>query len=176
MTVDPIAPTYLWRGPENKRPENALIGVMYVGDNVRDRLAGFDYVVVNAADLYYRNTGFSEQARATKLVGYEWDAVVDNGLTPSGLVVLAHSPTRPEEIAPGLLDTALASVSNAARYTAPSGAKVFASGSIQFAWGVDSGDVKNPRPDPRIKQFVINILGDMGAQPLTPDAGMIVPR
>jgi len=45
---DPLAPTYLWRGPQNNRPENAMIGVMYVGDN--DAAAGFDYVVSKATN------------------------------------------------------------------------------------------------------------------------------
>ena len=32
-----------------------------------------------------------------------------------------------------------------------------------------------PRTDTRIKQFAINVLSDMGAKPLTPDDGLIVP-
>jgi hypothetical protein len=170
---DPVAPTYLWRGPENNRPENALLGVMYVGDDVY--VNGYDYVVTNANDPYYRNTGLTNGTAVSTLVGYEWDAVVNNGFTPPGLVVLSSSPTNAQTIAPGLPPGQSASISNAVRYTAPSGAKVFSTGSIQFAWGLDADGVFATQADSRIRQFVINILADMGARPLTPDDGMIVP-
>src|SRR5690349_5597792 len=135
---DPLAPTYLWRGPENNRPENGLLGVMYVGDN--DSTGGFDYVVTNATDAYYNNTGVTNGTAISQLVGYEWDAVVNNGFTPSGLVILSSSTPAPTSTAPGLPAGQSASVSNAVRYTAASGAKVFSTGSIQFMWGVDSDD------------------------------------
>ena len=175
LAGDPIAPTYLWRGPENNRPENALMGIMYVGDDVFDMFGGYDYIVSNAADPYYNNTGFSNNAAASRLVGFEWDAVVNNGFTPNGLVILSQSRPTARSIAPNLPPGTNSSISNAVRYTAASGAKVFATGSIQFAWGLDSDGVSPARADPRIKQFVINILANMGARPLTPDAGLVVP-
>ncbi|MEO8630171.1 MAG: N,N-dimethylformamidase beta subunit family domain-containing protein [Betaproteobacteria bacterium] len=173
LVGDPVAPTYLWRGPENNRPENALLGVMYVGDN--DASGGFDYIVSNAADPYYLNTGLTNNTAILQLVGYEWDAVVNNGFTPPGLVVLSSSTVDPTSVAPGLPSGTSTTTSNSARYTASSGAKVFATGSIQFAWGLNSDDVSPPRDDTRIKQFAINVLKDLGATPLTPDDGMIVP-
>jgi hypothetical protein len=173
---DPIAPTYLWRGPENNRPENALLGVMYVGSDPFDPFGGYDYVVANATDSYYGNTGLRNGDAMFKLVGYEWDAVVNNGFTPNGVIVLSQSTPNPVGgDAPGLPPGTNTAVSNAVRYTAASGAKVFATGSIQFEWGLDSDAVLYPRTDPRIKQFVINILSDMGAKPVTPDPDMIVP-
>jgi hypothetical protein len=173
LISDPVAPTYLWRGPENSRPENALLGIMYVGDN--DSSGGYDYVVTNAADPYYLNTGLVNNSALNQLVGYEWDAVVNNGATPAGLVILSTSTTDPTGTAPGLPAGVTGSVSNAIRYTAASGAKVFAAGSIQLAWGVDSDGVSPPRDDPRFKQFVVNVLTSLGANPLTPDDGIVAP-
>jgi len=173
LANDPIAPTYLWRGPENNRPENALLGVMYVGDN--DVNSSYNYVIANASDRYYANTGLANGASTSAIVGYEWDAIVNNGFSPPGVVSLSSSPTVATTIAPDLPSGTSSSISNAARYTASSGAKVFASGSIQFAWGVDSDGVYPAQADWRIKQFVINVLADMGARPVTPDDGMIVP-
>jgi hypothetical protein len=176
--ADPVAPTYLWRGPENNRPENALLGVMYVGDNSGNYDAvytGFNFTVTNPADPYFANMGVSAGTSLGQLVGYEWDAVVDNGSSPPGLVVLSQSPTQPTGVAPQLPAGHSGAVSNAVRYTAGSGARVFAAGSIQFGWGLDSDDIVSPRADPRVKQFVINVLSSMGARPLTPDPAMAVP-
>jgi hypothetical protein len=66
-------------------------------------------------------------------------------------------------------------LSQSGRYTAGSGAKVFASGTIQWAWGLDSDDVNPAREDIRVKQITVNILADMGARPLVPDPNLIVP-
>ncbi len=67
-------------------------------------------------------------------------------------------------------------MASAARYTAASGAHVFAVGSIQWVWGLDSnGVVAVPRVDARARQFAVNVLADLGARPLTPAPGLIVP-
>jgi hypothetical protein len=111
------------------------------------------------------------------LVGYEWDGLLNNGLTPTGLVVLSQSPVPSEElgslglIPPGTNDT----ISTAVRYTAASGAKVFSIGSVQWVWGLDSYGVVNPRTDARAQQFAVNVFADMGAKPQTPNAEIVVP-
>ena len=50
------------------------------------------------------------------------------------------------------------------RYTAPSGAKVFGAGTLQYAWGLDgwrwSGN--SASADPRLVTFTMNMLTDMG--------------
>ncbi len=48
-------------------------------------------------------------------------------------------------------------------YNAPSGAEVFASGTMEWSYGL-SGD-----PDERLEQATYNIFSDMGVQPNTPD-------
>jgi phosphoribosylformylglycinamidine (FGAM) synthase PurS component len=170
---DPVEPTYRWRDPPNNRPENALLGVMYIGDH-GDLFGGFNFIVSNASDPYYANTGLTNGAALSKLVGYEWDAVVNNGSTPPGLVVLGSSTVVPTTIAPGTPSTST-QISNAVRYTAPSGAQVFATGSIQWVWGLDSEGVSLARDDQRAQQFAVNILSSMGAKPVSPDPGIIVP-
>jgi hypothetical protein len=47
---------------------------------------------------------------------------------------------------------------SAVRYTAPSGARVFSSGSIRFAVGLDP---LNGRGDPRLQRFMRNALADL---------------
>jgi Domain of unknown function (DUF4347)/Domain of unknown function (DUF4082) len=171
--LDPIAQadnsqaTNQFRTPQNNRPENALLGVMYTGQT--DNFAGgFNYVVSNAADPYYAGTGLSNGDSIPGLVGYEWDAVVNNGSTPPGLVVLSQSPVVPDGVGPYLPAGTNINVANSTRYTAASGAKVFSTGSIQWAWGLDSDLVTGPRTSPVAQKITTNVLADLGAQAQTP--------
>ncbi len=143
--TNPTAATTLFRSPEVNRPENELLGVGYIGDwGAGNLFNGFDYVVSNASDPYYANTGLKNGDRLIGLVGYEWDALLNNGFTPEGLVVLSQSPIQSQGELPPLPPTNMA-ISNAVRYTAASGAKVFSTGSIQWVWGLDSDWVVSPR-------------------------------
>ena len=173
--ADPSQATTVFRSTQINRPENALLGVMYVGDwGASNVYNGFDHVVTNASDPYYANTGLQNGSRLTGLVGYEWDAVVNNGFTPAGLVTLSQSPTQVQGGLPLLPPGTNPNIANAVRYTAPSGAKVFSSSSIQWAWGLDSDRVTNPREDSRVQQITVNMFADMGAKPQTPDAGIVI--
>ena len=171
---DPVEPTYLWRGAENSRPENALMGVMYTGDH-NALYGGSDFVVSQSSDSYFNNTGLLNNDWLSALVGYEWDAVVNNGFSPPGLVVLSESQVSPSTIAPELPAGTDTSIANAVKYTASSGAKVFSTGSIQWVWGLDSDWVDPPRDDARAKQFAVNLFADFGVRPATPDPGLIIP-
>jgi hypothetical protein len=166
ITPDPMAPTYRWRDPPNNRPENALLGVMYIGYNARYGEA-FDWVVANAADPYFANTGLENGSVVSQLLGYEWDGVVDNGYTPPGLVILGASPVTP-------VSSTDTQISNTTRYTAPSGAQVFATGSIPWMRGLDSTLIKTPHEDARAQQFAVNVLASMGARPSTPNMGIVL--
>jgi hypothetical protein len=146
ISTNPTAATTLFRNSEVNRPENELLGVGYVGDwgasNVFD---GFDYVVSNASDPYYANTNLKNGDRLKGLVGYEWDGLLNNDLTPEGLVVLSNSPVQALGSLPEVPSGTNTAISNAVRYTAKSGAKVFSTGSIQWVWGLDSTWVTKPR-------------------------------
>ena len=141
--TNPVAATTLFRSPEVNRPENALLGVGYVSDH-SNIYGGYDFVVSNASDPYYANTKLKNGDKLKGLVGYEWDALLNNGLTPPGLVVLSQSPVQANSILPTLPLGTNPNISNAVRYTAASGAKVFSTGSIQWVWGLDSTWVTNP--------------------------------
>jgi Domain of unknown function (DUF4347)/Domain of unknown function (DUF4082) len=172
--LDPIAKldnsqaTTRFRSTQVNRPENALLGVMYVGQT-SNVLGGYDFVVSNAADPYYAGTGLKNGDKISGLVGYEWDAVVNNGLTPTGLVVLSASPATPDAgVGPDLPLGTPTNVSNAVRYTAASGAKVFASGSIQWVWGLNGSLTPNPRQSPIAQKIATNVFADLGAKARTP--------
>lgn len=169
-------PTGTWRDPAGaNQPENALLGVEYIGDN--DTLFFPLRVPAEMAnDRIYRNTGLQNMQPGTyvdigwQLVGWEWDAVVNNGYTPAGITVLAASPVTGE-----ILDDAGRNsrpgkaYATTTRYTAPGGAIVFASGTIQWSWGLDVYE-----PDRRIQQITYNLFSDMGVQPATPASGLVL--
>jgi hypothetical protein len=173
--TNPSAATTLFRSPQVNRPENALLGVGYIGDT-GNVYGGYNFVISNASDPYYAHTGLQNGDILTGLVGYEWDGLLNNGFTPAGLVVLSQSSVPSSGlgslglIPPGTNDT----ISSAVRYTAASGAKVFSTGTVQWAWGLDSAGILNPRVDPRVQQITVNVLADMGAKPQTPASGIIV--
>ena len=171
--TDPSAATTLFRSPQVNRPENALMGVGYLSDT-SNVYGGYDFVVSNALDPYYANTGLKNGDKLRGLVGYEWDGLLNNGFAPPGLVVLSQSPVQANTVLPPLPSGTNPNISNAVRYTAASGAKVFSTGSVQWVWGLDSDNVIDPRVDIRAWQITVNVLKDMGAKPKTPSSGIVV--
>ena len=120
--------TVTWRDPLIGRPENALIGIMY---SSWSKGIGFGWRVSPTASSPFLN-GTSLAPGATygcDYVGYEWDRVFNNGQTPSGLHILASSHVVAHD---GSVD-----VSNSTYYVAPSGALVFATGSIYWSFALD---------------------------------------
>ncbi|AGY56707.1 N,N-dimethylformamidase beta subunit family domain-containing protein [Gloeobacter kilaueensis] len=171
---DPVAPTTRFRDYPNYLPENALLGVMYIGDY---NGSGYPWVVSNASDPIFANTGVTNGSAFYGIVGWEWDAVVSNGQSPSGLVTLSASPVTATTLAPAdpgdpnnpsNISTSTSQTANGVRYTAASGAKVFASGAIQWANGLSTGGLP-------FQQLNVNILSNMGVKPYTPTSGLIVP-
>lgn len=172
---DPAAATNKFRSQQNNRPENALLGVMYTGDRADNLYGGFDFVVTNSSDPYYANTNLSNGNKLSLLVGFEWDAVVNNSSAPNNLVSIGQSAVTATSIDYDVPAGTNYQISNAVYYTAPSGAKVFSTGSIQWAWGLNSDGVSTPREDTRAKQITVNVLASMNARPQAPDANIIVP-
>jgi hypothetical protein len=114
-----------WRSDPVNMPENALMGEMY-GGAVNDA----NYMVRNASHWVYAGTGFLEGQVVPGIVGYEYDHIVDNGQTPAGFLMLSNSPLVNWNNMPD--------VANSGIYTAGSGARVFAAGTIQWSYGLDN--------------------------------------
>lgn len=172
---DPAEPTGLWRDPSGAdAPENALIGVMYVGENLR---RNYPIVVpaTSADDPLWRGAPLGLQpgdgplSIGRELVGWEWDSVVDNGRTPAGLRALTATPVSGNlRGATGKPAGEGAATASCTAYRAPSGAMVFATGSMLFAWGLDREgrrvyDPGNPQgePDVRIRRLMANVMDAM---------------
>ena len=120
--------TTRWRDAPVNLPENSFMGVMYE-DQVNQSHA---YVVQNAGHWIYAGTGFTNGSSVPGIVGYEYDKVWNNGFTPPGTTILSSSPVV------GCCEGSGSSRSNSVMYSAPSGAQVFSSGTIQWSWGLDN--------------------------------------
>lgn len=175
--VDPSGQsTSTWRDPEGPNfPENELIGVQYIGDN-DSHYFPLRITDERAKDRIYRNTGLEEMPLNSyidigeHIVGWEWDAVVDNGHTPQNLAILAETPVN----GPILLDAGStynlgASFANTTRYIAPNGSIVFAAGTNQWSWGLAIVE-----PNEIIQQITYNLLADMGVNPASPTHTLVL--
>lgn len=125
------------------RPECALLGVQYA------EIGSGDYTAVGAAatpqDPWFVGTGFTPTSTLPGLVGYEYDGLVDGCVKPAPTVLFHRSAVNHPN-------------TDAVRYIAPSGARVFSSGSIRFATGLDP---LRGRGDPRLQRFMRNALDNL---------------
>ena len=140
---DPALKTVQFRDLAKPRPECTLEGVQW------GEIGSADYSPVGAAmtppDPWFAGTGFRATDVLRALVGYEYDTIFDACPTPPLTRLFGAS-------LPGHVNPA------AVRYTAPSGAIVFSSGSIRFAVGLDP---LGGRGDPRLQRFMRNALADL---------------
>jgi hypothetical protein len=136
LALDPAYPkdithvTARWRDPVLGRPENALVGVMY--SDLTQKHLGFPWrVSTSTGSFLLMGTGLQAgQHYGCGLVGYEWDRVFANGATPKGLQIISTSST--------VNDSNVPDQGNTTYYIAPSGAMVFATGSIYWTSALDS--------------------------------------
>ena len=142
-----------WRADPVNLPENSFIGVMYQDQVNQD----YAYVVQNASNWIYAGTGFTNGTSIPGIVGYEYDKVWNNGFSPPGEVVLSNSPVV------GCCEGSGNSFSNSTLYTAPSGAQVFAGGTIQWSWGLDNYSSDGQYVNAGIQKTTANILNAFSA-------------
>ena len=140
-TFDSLVTTR-WRDSAIGRPEDSLIGVMYETFQVNSDIV----IDESAPDWLLEKTDLKQGDKLPGLLGYEVDRMFGNA--PKNIVRVAHSPY---SYAGG---TRYADMTV---YTADSGAKVFATGSMQWIWGLDDYNA------PQLRSPVVN----SGAQQIT---------
>ncbi len=150
---DPLAGTELsslrFRDERLGAPENELLGVMF------SQWARIDqpWIVAGAGSWVYEGTGLSDGDTLPLLVGYESDALADNGHTPPGLVALASGPVARHDGAPGW--------HHASVYEAPSGAFVFTAGTLAWSWGLGKAGYVSAA----VQRITANLLARAGLEP-----------
>ncbi len=137
------------------RPECELLGVQYDNSwSVDSVVRNFSVVSASASNPWFQGTGYTAGATTTgETVGYEWDFITP-GCNHPPLTALFHWDDGSGGFPPA----------DAVSYTAPSGARVFSSGSMQFAWGLDGWrDGFTAAADTRLMTFMRNVITDLTA-------------
>jgi hypothetical protein len=190
--IDPADPpiwTGTWRDPrfsppaDGGQPENALSGTIFMVNSGGSGLA----ITVPAEDgkmRFWRNTSIANLAAGTSAtltagtLQYEWDEDLDNGFRPSGLMHLSTTSASNVVVLAdyGHTFTSGSATHNTTLYRAASGAWVFAAGTVQWVWGLDSTHDRaalGGAADSRMQQGVVNLFADMGVQPTTLQTGLL---
>jgi NHL repeat len=172
--LDPIlatAPrliTTQWRDPRIGRPENAMIGEM-LGDWIWTTAP---LSVADPSSWVWTGSGVDSTSTIPGVYGVEVDHRVENGAQPAGVGVLGDALVEGHGARFSHAETTL--------YTAPSGARVFSSGSISWSDALSGVGTW----DPRIQQLIANlfssfagdgVLGAAALKPLLLPAGLAQP-
>ncbi|HEU5235108.1 MAG TPA: DUF4082 domain-containing protein [Terriglobales bacterium] len=190
--LDPPTWTGTWRDPSKSppadggRPENALTGQLF-----RANGPGTDntnlFIQVPAAQgklRFWRNTQVAAQSAGQTYnlpagtLGYEWDVEPDNGFRPAGefdLSTATYNLTTDYLLDFGGRYGAGTATHHASLYRSSSGALVFGAGTVQWSWGLDAAhDGGGSAADPNMQQATVNLFADMGVQPATLQAGLVL--
>ena len=156
---DPALKTALFRELTPSLRECELLGIQHQGGFVNWPMS--DYLVNRGAltNPWFAGTGFDASSRIVNAVSVEADTIPRSETRPwscgHAVTVLFHREGGGEYLGDA----------DAVSYIAASGARVFASGSHQFVWALDSFRVGQPihdaPVDPRLQQFVRNMLTDL---------------
>ncbi|GAX41613.1 Ig domain protein group 1 domain protein [Tolypothrix sp. NIES-4075] len=153
-----------WRRKPVNLPEDALIGVMYetfqVNADIHINQTAPNWLLAdtqlsqnNTQALRANSKSPLKEIRLQGLLGYEVDRMFGNA--PPNTIRIAHSPYR---YGKGIR------YSDMTVYTADSGATVFATGTMQWSWGLDDYNAPQLRPSvtsPDAQAITRNILARM---------------
>jgi hypothetical protein len=133
--LDPLAGkdddhiTVAFRDPPLNRPEQSLLGGMVDVNSYCQWGCGFDWVVADASNWVFADTGLRNGDKIPGLVGYEYDQVLPNYPIPPGNDIISASP---------VIDVnGKTIISNGTVSTAKSGARVVNIGTIDWSGGLD---------------------------------------
>jgi hypothetical protein len=155
--VDPVqgpTTTVNWRDPLLNRPEQRLIGVQY-SEIIVGGIDGTyaDYTVTNGGNWVYAGSGLKDGDVVPGIVGYETDQLRSEYPAPVAIEGTSAllSASRFTNVA------SLPATANSSIYRAPSGAWVFAAGTIGWSLALDDFLDRNVA-DPRIQRTTANLL------------------
>ncbi|GAC1375599.1 MAG: hypothetical protein NVSMB32_18470 [Actinomycetota bacterium] len=138
-----------WRSPPNNQPESLIIGNLYQCNPVVA-----DLVITEPGSWVFAGTGVTAGTVLPGVVGTEYDRYDPKNRGPKNVTVLAHSP---------LVCQGKADYADMTYYSAPSGAGVFASGTL--LWIPKLAPCAVPCPGATLARITQNVLAVFGAGP-----------
>jgi hypothetical protein len=150
--TNPAEATVLFRDIQVNRPEASLVGVMFDNDP-----GNKDMVISNCIAWICNGTNLVNGSVLTGMLGYEVDRV--DSSSPANIEIISQSP---------YLVGTQTRYSNMTFYTAASGAKVFATGSMNWNYGLDAYSVNLSLVNPAVQQITRNVLNSF--VPVSPQA------
>jgi hypothetical protein len=173
-------------------PSNELTGTLFQVDGPNSNGSTITIPYGDTQLRFWRNTSVADtppgQTASLEpgLLGYEWDSSPDNGFMPAGLVDLSSTALSEPGVSNtdfGNIDTSGTATHNLVEYRDPtSGALVFGAGTVFWSWGL-AAQADSPSPDdgfsndttdPNVQQATVNLLADMGVQPATLQASLVI--
>lgn len=148
IALDPIGSALLkttrWRDVD--RAEQVLVGVQYITDNEWE--FNTDFIVSNTDHWVYAGTGLVDGDSIAGITGYEVDTLYPDYPKPDSTnqTLLSASPFTGRD--------GTNAIANASVYQAPSGAWVFATGTMTWPWALE----RDGFIDERIRTAMRNIL------------------
>lgn len=149
--IHPELSSVMFRSANINRPEAALVGVMFDATPINSNI-----VISDCSNFITVGTGLSVGSVLPNMLGYEVD-ILDPS-SPSGIFILSRSPYK------RCLDTACnqweTRYSSATFYQAASGAGVFATGSMQWNWGLSFMGPNFRYSNSAVQQMTRNVLNN----------------
>jgi N,N-dimethylformamidase beta subunit-like protein/uncharacterized protein DUF4082/Big-like domain-containing protein len=190
--------TGTWRDPrfsppaDGGRPENALTGTIFTVQCCQGQYPSIVVPPAAATHRFWRNSPIAAggggvlgpvvsgvNAASGGILGYEFDEDLDNGFRPAGLAQLSSTAATVDEKVRdyGNVYGSGTATHSLTIYRHASGALVFGAGTIQWSWGLDNNHDRQPDgvtdyTNQSVQQSMVNLFGDMGAQPVTLQAGL----
>jgi N,N-dimethylformamidase beta subunit-like protein len=166
--LDPVqgpTTTAPWHTSPLDRPEQALAGVQYTSESPFGNNAG--YVVADGGHWLFAGTGLKTGDSVPGIVGHLVDRFMPEFPEPDATsrTILSDSPVTTIQ---GTSDH-----SNSSIYRAPSGALVFAAGTLSWSWGLDG--LWNNVADARIQRITSNLFDAFISGPPVDHLAVVAP-
>ena len=172
---DPPTWTGDWRDtryspPADANPENALTGQMYMVDPPSN--FAIQVPAAYAALRLWKNTsvagltGTQTATLAPNTLGYEFDEDLDNGSRPAGEIDMSSTTQSVQNLVQDYYTNVQGpgtATHHLTLYRAASGALVFATGTVQWAFGLEPTGNSTVNKDQQ--QATVNVFADLGVQP-----------
>jgi hypothetical protein len=165
----------LWQvfGPDNGGMDATSPEPMHVNQSFTDKSVGLwttgtvlpDYSEIQILQHTIANLLRVVSDFSNETLGHEWDPESPSyaSFYPANRITLSNT-------------LVFGQVHKLSLYKRSSGALVFGAGTVQWSWGLDSKHDRgsNP-PSADMQQATVNLLADMGVQPGTMQAGLVMP-